>query len=185
MKRKTVGKHQKAATARKRRCIICGSWFVPFSKTSTCCSDECRQENRRRTDRRRYSEVAAERKKKRPARQKTAHQQPVRKLTHKGKLKQVFATAKEAIASLKPSEIASVESIMALPHILRWNAGAKNWTEAQRVLARKIELKEISNDARIFEEEDSALEQLNSVAQSDQEQTDDDDFISDDMAHMD
>lgn len=176
------GKPQKGGNRRplpKVRCEICRQWFTPVSKDQLVCSDECRDEKRRRKDRARYKKsvggVLSGRK------YPTKKQQPKTKkkgryLTHKGQLKQVFASAKEALASLKPKEIENVERIMALPYGERWEAGAKRWTEAQRVLARRIELKRIASDAKLLDEEDNLRDRLNQAAQTDQTQEDKDDY---------
>lgn len=149
---------------------------MPIAKDQKVCSDECRIEKRRQKDRARYRKsVGGTLKEKRPTVKK-----PVAKkgchLTHRGQLKQVFATAKEALASLKPKEIEAVERVMSLPHSQRWEAGAKDWTEAQRVLARKIELKQIALDAKMFEEEEDVQKRLAQFAQTDQEEKDEDDY---------
>lgn len=165
----------------KVKCEICRQWFVPVSREQLVCSDECRDEKRRRKDRDRYKKsvggVLTGRK------NPTKKQQPKKGrkgscLTHKGKLKQVFVSAKEALASLKPKDINAVERIMALPHSERWEAGAKRWTEAQRVLARRIELKQIAFDAKLLEEEDNLRDRLYKVAQTDQKQDDNDDYCN-------
>lgn len=163
----------------KVRCEICRQWFTPVSKDQLVCSAECRDEKRRRKDRARYkmSVGGILQGRKSP----TKKQQPkTRKngccLTHKGQLKQVFASAKEALASLNTKEIENVERIMALPHEQRWEAGAKRWTEAQMVLARRIELKQIAFDAKFLEEEDNLRDRLYQAAQTDQMPEDEDDY---------
>ena len=163
----------------KVRCEICRQWFTPVSKDQLVCSDECRDEKRRRKDRARYKKSVGgvlpgrkyPTKKQQPKTKKKGHY-----LTHKGQLKQVFASAREALASLKPKEIENVNRIMALPHEQRWEAGAKRWTEAQRVLARRIKLKRIAFDTKLLDEEDNLRDRLYQVAQTDQTPEDEDDY---------
>lgn len=176
---RTSGKPQKGGNRpsyEKRRCEVCGHWYMPIAKDQKVCSDECRIEKRRRKDRDRYRKsVGGVLKEKKPTAKKPAVKKECH-LTHRGQLKQIFATAKEALASLKPKEIEAVERVMSLPHSQRWEAGAKDWTEAQRVLARKIELKQIALDAKMFEEEEDVQKRLAQFAQTDQEEKDEDDY---------
>ena len=151
----------------KIRCSICHRWFSPVRSNSKTCSRECSVEYSKRKIIDRYHRLhpkasygrrtsAGDGKAKKTNAKNTVCKSSGKKVAKGVNVKvdrrsprsiiRSILQAPDRLNCLTKEEKASVERIMALPAIQRWEAGARNWSDEQRKYAQKIEIKKISSE---------------------------------------